>query len=58
MAPRYRILDVREITRRSLTFDSCAAATLDYDLTEADVQGSIPLQRVVDDNEALCEALR
>lgn len=41
----------------TIRFDDCTAATLDYDLPGASVQGSIPLRRVVRDNEALCETL-
>jgi hypothetical protein len=41
----------------TLSFESCAAATLDYDLPGAAVQGSISLQRVVQDNVSLCETL-
>ncbi|MEM1411993.1 MAG: M60 family peptidase N-terminal accessory domain-containing protein [Pseudomonadota bacterium] len=41
-----------------LTFGSCSSGSLRYDLPGAGVSGTIPLERVVKDNEALCEALR
>ncbi|NRB72298.1 MAG: hypothetical protein HRU51_10335, partial [Xanthomonadales bacterium] len=40
-----------------LAFSDCGTATLNYDLTGAGLQGTIPLQRVSAENEALCEAL-
>ncbi|MEM9305481.1 MAG: hypothetical protein AAGE01_25455, partial [Pseudomonadota bacterium] len=41
----------------TIQFDDCRSATLTYDLPGASRQGSIPLQRLTDDNVALCEAL-
>jgi hypothetical protein len=41
----------------TLTFDSCNSGTIDYDITSVDRQGTIPIQRVANDNIALCEAL-
>ncbi|MEM1413086.1 MAG: hypothetical protein AAGH19_12085, partial [Pseudomonadota bacterium] len=40
-----------------LEFSDCGAGTLSYDLPGAGVSGTIPLERVVKDNEALCDAL-
>jgi hypothetical protein len=42
----------------TLTFNACNSATVDYDITAIDRQGSIPIQRVATDNVALCEALK
>jgi hypothetical protein len=39
-----------------LTFDSCNSGTVEYDIPSIDRTGVIPIQRVVDDNIALCEA--
>jgi hypothetical protein len=41
----------------TLAFNHCNSATVDYDITVIDRQGSIPIQRVATDNVALCEAL-
>ncbi|HEY5776219.1 MAG TPA: endonuclease, partial [Xanthomonadales bacterium] len=41
----------------TLTFENCNSATLEYDITSIDRQGSVPLQRVATDNITLCEAL-
>ncbi len=41
----------------TLTFESCSSGLVEYDITSIDQQGSIPIQRVADDNVALCEAL-
>jgi len=40
-----------------LTFDDCASGTVEYDIPSIDQQGSVPIQRVAADNQALCEAL-
>jgi len=40
-----------------LTFDSCNSALIEYDITSINRQGSVPIQRVANDNIALCEAL-
>jgi M6 family metalloprotease-like protein len=40
-----------------LTFSDCNNATVEYDIPSIDQQGSIPVQRVVGDNIALCESL-
>lgn len=40
-----------------LTFDDCYSGTLEYDISSINQQGTIPIQRVVPDNVALCEAL-
>jgi hypothetical protein len=41
----------------TLTFKACNSATVDYDITAIERQGSIPIERVATDNVALCEAL-
>jgi endonuclease I len=41
----------------TLTFENCNSAILEYDITSINRQGSIPLERVANDNIALCEAL-
>ena len=40
-----------------LTFDSCISGTIEYDIASINRQGIIPIQRVADDNVAICEAL-
>lgn len=40
-----------------LTFNSCSSATVDYDITSIGRKGTIPIQRVADDNIELCEVL-
>jgi hypothetical protein len=40
-----------------LRFEDCATGFVEYDLTEPGVSGSIAIQRVVQDNVALCETL-
>jgi len=40
-----------------LTFDSCNSGTVEYDIPSINRQGIVPIQRVADDNIALCEAL-
>ncbi len=41
----------------TLTFDDCSAGFVEYDITSINQQGTVPIQRVVGDNIALCEAL-
>lgn len=41
----------------TLTFSDCGSGLVEYDIVSIDQQGSIPIQRVADDNIALCEAL-
>lgn len=41
----------------TLQFDNCSSGTIEYDITSIDAQGTVPIQRVADDNEALCIAL-
>ena len=41
----------------TLTFNSCNSGTIDYDITSINRQGTVPIQRVADDNIVLCEAL-
>jgi hypothetical protein len=40
-----------------LTFDNCNSGTVDYDIPSINRHGVVPIQRVVTDNVALCEAL-
>ena len=40
-----------------LKFDNCRTGTIDYDITTINAQGTVPIQRVANDNIALCEAL-
>jgi len=40
-----------------LTFTSCNAGTVEYDVTSINRQGTVNIQRVAGDNIALCEAL-
>ena len=41
----------------TITFEDCGAGLVEYDITSIDQQGSVPIERVADDNIALCEAL-
>jgi glucose/arabinose dehydrogenase len=41
-----------------IEFSDCNSGTLSYDIESANVQGVIPIERVVLDNVALCEALQ
>jgi len=40
-----------------LTFDSCSSGTIEYDIPSINRQGIVPIQRVADDNIALCQIL-
>ena len=40
-----------------IEFHDCATATLTYELSAIGEAGQIPIRRIVDDNESLCEAL-
>lgn len=40
-----------------LQFESCTSATATYAITDGDLSGEIPLQRIAADNVALCETL-
>jgi Tol biopolymer transport system component len=40
-----------------LTFDSCNSGTVEYDIPSISMKGVVPIQRVANDNIALCEAL-
>ena len=40
-----------------LTFDSCNSGTIEYDIPSINRQGSVPIQRVANDNIVLCEVL-
>jgi plastocyanin len=41
----------------TLKFDNCGTGTIDYDITTINAQGTVPIQRVANDNIALCDAL-
>lgn len=41
----------------TLTFDSCSAGTVEYDIPSINRRGIIPIERVADDNLAICEVL-
>lgn len=41
----------------TLTFESCKAGVIEYDIPSINMMGSVPIQRVAEDNIALCEAL-
>ena len=41
----------------TLTFSDCGSALVEYDIIPINKQGSVPIQRVANDNVALCEAL-
>jgi DNA-binding beta-propeller fold protein YncE len=40
----------------TLTFKDCKTGTVDYDLTAAGLSGSVPIQRLAEDNVPLCES--
>jgi len=40
-----------------LTFDSCNTGTVEYDIPSINRSGTVPIERVADDNITLCEAL-
>jgi hypothetical protein len=39
-----------------LTFTDCESGVVEYDIPSIGQQGTVPIQRVVSDNIALCEA--
>jgi cyclophilin family peptidyl-prolyl cis-trans isomerase len=41
----------------TLTFSDCSSGLIEYDISSIDQQGSVPIQRVANDNVSLCEAL-
>ena len=41
----------------TLTFSDCYSGLVEYDIPSIDRQGSVPIQRVANDNAAMCEAL-
>jgi hypothetical protein len=41
----------------TLTFDDCYSGTIEYDIRSIARQGTIPIQRIANDNVVLCEAL-
>ena len=40
-----------------LKFENCTEGTIDYDITTIGASGTVPIQRVANDNVALCDAL-
>ena len=40
-----------------LTFENCASGTVEYDIPSIKQQGTVPIQRVAEDNQLLCETL-
>ena len=42
----------------SITFHDCATATVEYSIPDGGVSGTIPIQRIVQDNVPLCQALQ
>jgi hypothetical protein len=40
-----------------ITFNDCLSGTVEYDLTPIDQMGIVPIERIVNDNVALCEML-
>lgn len=42
----------------TLTFDDCNSGTVEYDIPSINQQGTVPIQRVANDNIELCETLR
>jgi len=41
----------------TLKFDNCSTGTVDYDITTINARGTVPIQRVANDNVALRDAL-
>ena len=41
----------------TLTFEDCNTGTVEYDILSINQQGTVPIQRVANDNIALCETL-
>ena len=41
----------------TIQFADCAEGLVHYEITSLDISGDIPIQRIVPDNIALCEAL-
>jgi hypothetical protein len=41
----------------TIEFANCEEGLVTYEIFSPDVSGEIPIQRVADDNVALCEAL-
>ena len=42
----------------TLTFEDCNSGVVEYDILSINQQGTVPIQRVANDNIELCEALR
>jgi hypothetical protein len=41
----------------TVTFGDCTAGIIDYSFNDNGLAGTIPIQRIVNDNVALCEQL-
>ena len=41
----------------TLTFEDCNSGTVEYDITSIEQTGTVPIQRIVTDNIALCDLL-
>jgi hypothetical protein len=41
-----------------LTFDNCYSGVIEYDIPSINRQGTVPIQRVANDNVEICEALQ
>lgn len=41
----------------TLKFNNCNSGTVEYDISSIDAQGTVPIQRVANDNVLLCDAL-
>jgi len=41
-----------------LTFEDCNSGTVEYDIPSINRQGTVPIQRIANDNIALCDALK
>jgi len=46
-----------EVGTFEVSFDTCSLGTVVFDIPSANVSGEIPIQRISDDNVALCEEL-
>jgi len=51
------ITDAAGIGTMTIEFADCSTALLSYELTSLGLTGEVPIQRIVNDNVALCEAL-
>jgi hypothetical protein len=49
--------DPGSVGSMEVIFESCSSGVVKYDLPGLDLMGEVPIQRIVDDNVVLCEAL-